>query len=154
VDVENIMRRLRQNRDEGGLRSAESVILAASGEMRGTLFFAALITLLAALPIFFIDGMYGEIFRPLIVSYTLAVLAAMVVALTVTPALSIVLLSGKRLNVRESSLVSRLQNSYERTLARTMNSTSLANIAVIGLIIAGIVVMPFLKRDQMLPSFR
>jgi len=154
VDVENIMRRLRQNRDEGGLRSAESVILAASGEMRGTLFFATLITLLAALPIFFIDGMYGEIFRPLIVSYTLAVLAGMVVALTVTPALSIVLLSGKRLNVRESSLVSRLQNSYERTLARTMNSTSLANIAVVGLIIAGIVVMPFLKRDQMLPSFR
>lgn len=154
VDVENIMRRLRQNRQEGGLRSAESVILAASAEMRGALFFATLITLLAALPLFFVDGMVGDIFRPMVVSYTLAVIAAMVTALTVTPALSTILLSGKKLEVRESPLVTRLQSGYERMLARSVNSAGLANIVIVVLIIAGMVTTPFLMRKQMLPSFR
>ena len=154
VDVENIMRRLRQNRQEGGLRSAESVILAASAEMRGALFFATLITLLAAFPLFFVDGMFGNIFRPIVVSYTLAVIAAMVAALTVTPAFSMIFLSGRQLDVRESSLLARLQNGYERTLSRSVNSAGLANIVIVTLIIAGIVATPFLARKQMLPSFR
>lgn len=154
VDVENIMRRLRQNRQEGGIRSAENVILDASAEMRGALFFATLITLLAALPLFFVEGMFGEILRPLIVSYTLAVLAAMVAALTVTPALSFILLSGRKLEVRESPLVSRLQRGYERTLARTVNSAGIANIVIVVLIVAGIAVSPFLRQTQALPTFR
>src|SRR5215216_7372755 len=87
VDVENIMQRLRQNSAEGGLRTTESVILEASAEMRGGLFFATLITLLAAVPLFFLEGVTGQIFRPMIVSYTLAVVAAMAAALIITPAL-------------------------------------------------------------------
>jgi CzcA family heavy metal efflux pump len=154
VDVENIMRRLRQNRQEGGLRSAESVILEASAEMRGVLFFATLITLLAALPLFFIGGMFGEIFRPMVVSYTLAVLSALVAALTVTPALSLIFLSSKRLEVRESPIVLRLKRGYERILSRTVNSAGLANTTIMALIVVGIVAWPFLKHDQMLPSFR
>ncbi len=155
VDIENIMRRLRQNREEGGLRSAESVILAASAEMRDVLLFATFITLLAALPLFFIDGMFGEIFRPMVISYTLAVLAAMVTALTITPALSLIFLSGKKLNVRESPLVARLHRSYHGMLAHTVaNGVGLANIAIVALILAGIVASPFIKRNQMLPSFR
>ena len=154
VDVENIMRRLRQNHQEGGLRTAESVILAASAEMRGALFFATLITLLAAMPLFFVEGMFGEIFRPMVVSYTIAVLAAMVTAMVMTPALSMIFLSSKSLVMRESPLVARLQRSYQGMLARTVNGAGLAHIAIAVLIVAGIVASPFIKRDQMLPSFR
>ena len=155
VDVQNIMQRLRQNREEsGGLVSARSVIVAASAEMRGGLFFATLITLLAAVPLFFLDGMFGQIFRDMTVSYTLAVLAAMVTALVITPALSFILLSGKGLEVRESPLAARLQRSYQGMLARTVNGTGLAYAAIVVLILAGIVAAPFLQRDQMLPSFR
>src|SRR5215216_6636583 len=96
-DVENIMQRLRQNREEGDLRPVQSVILAASSEMRGVLFFATLITLLTAVPLFFLNGMIGQIFRPMIVSYTLAIFAAMLMALLITPALSLIFLSGKKL---------------------------------------------------------
>lgn len=154
VDVQNILQHLRQNRAQGGLQTARNVIHAASAEIRGGLFFATLITLLAALPLFFLDGMFGEIFRVMVVSYTLAVLAAMVTALTVTPALSLIFLSDRKLQVRESALVTRLQRGYQWVLARAVNSTGLAYVAIAGLILAAIIAAPLLKHDQILPSFR
>lgn len=154
MDVQNIMWRLRQNREQGGPMSAKNVIVAASAEMRGTLFFATLITLLAALPLFFLNGMFGDIFRVMITSYTLAVLAAMVVALTLTPALSFLFLSGDKLAVRESPLFARLQRSYQGSLTRTVNGAGLSQVAIIVLIVTGILVAPLINRDQMLPSFR
>jgi Cu/Ag efflux pump CusA len=154
VDIQNIMQHLRQNREEGGLRSAQNVIMEASAEMRGGLFFATLITLLAAVPLFFVDGTFGQIFRPMIVSYTLAVFAGMVAALLITPALSVILLSGKSLAVRESPLFTRLQRSYQGMLSRNVGGSGLAHIALVVLIVAGIVAAPFIRRDQMLPSFR
>src|SRR5215213_2467141 len=154
VDVENIMQRLRQNSDEGGLRTTESVILEASAEMRGGLFFATLITLLAAVPLFFLEGVTGQIFRPMIVSYTLAVVAAMAAALIIAPALSVIFLSGKKLNVRQSPVGARLQRGYQGMLARRPMSAGMANIVILVLIVAGIVVAPLLNRSQLLPSFR
>jgi len=154
VDVENIMRRLRQNRQEGGLRPAENVILAASAEMRGSIFFATLVTLLAIVPVFFMDGMSASLFQPMAISYALAVLTAMVVALTLTPALSFMLLSRRQLNVDESPLITRIQSGYERTLNRTVKSPGLASAILIVLIVAGLVIAPFLNRNQLLPSFR
>jgi CzcA family heavy metal efflux pump len=154
VDVQNIIRRLRQAREEGGLMSARNVILAASAEMRGGLFFAALITLLAALPLLFWNDMFGQIFRVMVVSYMLAVLAAMVTALTITPALSMLLFSGKRLQVGESPVIAYFQQSYHGTLARRVNGAGLAHVVIAVLIVAGILASPYLKRDQMLPAFR
>jgi Cu/Ag efflux pump CusA len=154
VDVENIMQRMRQNREAGGLRSTESVILEASAQMRGGLFFATLITLLAAVPLFFLEGTFGQIFRPMIVSYTLAVVAAMASALIITPALSVIFLAGKKLNVRQSPVAARLQRGYQGMLARRPMSAGMANIVILVLIVAGIVVAPLLNRSQILPSFR
>lgn len=154
VDIQVIMQRLRQNREQGSRISTRSVIHAALSQMRGVLFFATLITLLAAVPLFFLDGVFGQIFRVMTVSYVLSVLAAMVTALVITPALSLTLLSGREVNVRESPLVGRLQRSYQSMLARTVNGTGLAYVAIVVLIVAGIVTVPFLKRDQVLPSFR
>ena len=154
VDVENIMQRLRQNREQGGLMSARRVIHAASAEMRGTLFLATLISVLAAFPLLFLAGIFGQIFRVMVLSYMLAVFIAMVTALVIAPALSLIFLSGKRLQLRKSPLVARLQRSYQRMLARRVNGTGLAYVAIAGLIVAGIATAPFLKRDQILPSFR
>jgi Cu/Ag efflux pump CusA len=154
VDVQNIMQRLRENREQGGLVSARTVIHLASAEMRGGLFFATLITLLAALPLLFWDGMFGDIFRVVVVSYMLAVLAAMLTALVITPALSLIFLSGQTFEVRESALVTRLQRSYQGALARTVNGAGLVHVFLAVLVVAGIVASPFLRRDQMIPAFR
>ena len=93
IDVENIARRLRQARQEGSDKSTISIILEASLEMRGAITFAMLIVLLSVLPIFFIQGLTGAFFQPLAISYVLALLASLAVALFVTPALSMLLLA-------------------------------------------------------------
>lgn len=154
IDVERIMQSLRQNRQQGGLRSAPAVVLESIGETRSALFFAILITLLAIVPVFFIQGVSGAIFRPMVVSYALAVLFAMIVALTITPALSMLLLSKTNLELRESPFVTRLKNGYDRNLSRAFSSPGFANTAIIVLVVAAIVAVPFLRRDTALPTFR
>jgi Cu/Ag efflux pump CusA len=153
VDVENIMRRLRQNRLEGGLGSAESVIQVALTEIRSNIFFAVLITLVAVSPVFFLDGMSGALLQPLAGSYALAVITSMVVALTVTPALSSVFLTNRQLNPHEFPLISHLKTSYEKTLVRTVNNARVAGVIVVVLIIIGIALVPLLNRERLLPSF-
>ncbi|MGZ9224951.1 MAG: efflux RND transporter permease subunit, partial [Anaerolineales bacterium] len=154
VDIEHIMQRLRQNRREGNLKSAESVILRASAEMRGVLFLATLVTLLAIVPVFFMSGMFSAVFRPLAVSYVLAVLAAMVVALLVTPALSLILLSRTRVEVRESPIIPRLQRNYERTLTKAVQRPQLVYVAAAVLVVASLAVLPILSGEQLLPSIQ
>lgn len=154
VDVERIVERLRQNREQGALRTVSVIIWDAASETRGALFFATLITLLAVLPVFFIGGIAGGLYRPLAISYVLAVLAAMVVALTVTPALSMILISGTRFEPKESPLVSRLQGGYERNLAKSFGSPGLANTAIAVLVVAVLVAAPLLSPDHSLPAFQ
>ena len=87
IDVENIVRRLRQYRKEGSTKSTASIILEASLEVRQAIIHATLIDAVVLLPVFFIGGLSGAFFQPLAIAYGLAVLASMLVALTVTPAL-------------------------------------------------------------------
>ncbi|HEY9526376.1 MAG TPA: efflux RND transporter permease subunit [Anaerolineales bacterium] len=154
VDVQRVMQRLRENRQQRGLKSAATVVLETATETRGAIFFAALMTLLVAIPVFFIQGVSGSLFQPMALTYVLAVISSMVVALTVTPALAMLLLSRSDLEIKQSPVVSRLQSSYERNLSRTAKSPALANIAVIVLIVAAIVAIPFLKRGQAIPTFQ
>jgi Cu/Ag efflux pump CusA len=106
-------------------------------------------------PVFFIEGVSGSLFQPLAISYALAVLAAMVVALTVTPALTAILLTKTSLEIRESPLASRLQRGYERNLGRIIKSPGLANLAIVILLLAAIIGLPFLRPSQtQLPSFQ
>ena len=154
VDVEHIVRRLRRNRQDGNHEPVEHVIQEASVEIRGTLFFATLIVLLAVLPIFFLQGISGGLFQPLALSYLLAVLAAMAVALTVTPILSLWLLPNENLESHESPLASRLRRGYERLLTRTVKKSSLAYGVIVVLLVAWLAVIPFFRQPRMLPSFR
>jgi Cu/Ag efflux pump CusA len=83
------------------------------------------------------------------------VLAAMVVALTVTPALSVILLTKTKLEMRESPLAARLQRGYERNLGRIIKSPGLANLAIVILVLAAIIGLPFLRQTQaQVPAFQ
>ena len=154
VDIQRIMQRLRENRQQGGLKSAATIILETAGETRGALFFATLITLLTVVPVFFMQGVSGSLFQPLALTYVLAVIGSMVVALTVTPAMSMILLSRTDLEIKPSPVASRLQTGYERNLSRTVKSPALANIAIVVLIVAAIVAIPFLRQGQTIPTFQ
>lgn len=154
VDVDHIARRLRQNRRQASPKPIGEIILEASAEIRGTLFFTTLIIVLAVMPVFILQGVSGALFQPLAISYLLAVLAALAVALTITPVLSLWLLSRTDQESRVSPMTPRLQRGYERLLARTVQSPKLAYAIVVILIVVGLAAVPLLRHDQILPTFK
>lgn len=153
IDIENIVRRLRQNRAQGSTRSTASVVLEASVEVRGPIVYATLIIVAAAVPIFFLEGLTGAFFRPLATSYTLAVFASMLVALTVTPALALILLRKAPLDPKEPPLVRFLKRSYHRALSRIIRRPAPGYLTFAVVTLAGVLVLPVLGQ-ALLPSFK
>ena len=117
IDVENIFRRLRENDRLGRPRSAAAVVLAASLEVRSAVVYATFIVVLVFVPIFFLSGLQGRLFAPLGYAYVAAVLVSLLVALTVTPALALVLLPGAA-GSEEPPLLRALQGGYTRLVRR------------------------------------
>src|SRR3954468_8328363 len=154
IDVENIVRRLRQHRRAGGSRaSTGSVILEASLEVRSPIVFATLIIVAAAIPVFLLQGVSGAFFRPLAVSYTLAIVASMVVAMTLTPALTLILLRNTPIERHESPVVRVLQRGYTRLLARVIRRPRWTYAGVIGVTVVGLVLFPTLGQS-LFPHFK
>ena len=153
VDIENIMRRLREHRKQGGGKSTARVILDASLEVRGAIVYATLIEVVALLPVFFMQGLSGAFFKPLATSYALAILASLVVALTVTPAAAYILLRNAPLQKRESPVVPWLQRGYQAVLSRIVRTPLPAYVTVGVIALAGMVVWPRLGQS-LLPEFK
>jgi CzcA family heavy metal efflux pump len=153
VDVENIVRRLRLAAAQGSTQSKASIILESSLEVRGAVVYASFIEALALLPIFFLEGLTGSFFRPLAFSYALAVLVSLVVALVMTPALSMILFSRSKLGRTEGPVVRVLQSGYGKLLTPIVRNPVPA-FAVAGFIgLAGFVVVPRLGQE-LLPDFK
>lgn len=152
VDVENVLRRLREQQRRGSRSPAFRIILDASIEVRGAIIYATLIEVVAVTPIILLPGLSGSFFRPLALSYALAILASMAVALTVTPALCLILLRNAPLPRRESPLVSYLMPRYERLLSRVIVRPRRAFAAVGALVAAGVAVLPFFGQ-ALFPEF-
>src|SRR6266536_5286894 len=153
IDVENIVRRLRQHRREGSDRSTASIILEASLEVRSAIIHAVLIDVMVLLPVFFLEGVSGSFFQPLVLSYALALLASMVVALTITPALCLLLLSRAPLERRESPLLRWLQCGYNAVLGRIIRTPYPAFATVVLIVLLGLSVLPFLG-ESLFPAFK
>jgi CzcA family heavy metal efflux pump len=156
IDVENIVRRLRLYRLETGDRSLQAtsrIVLNSSLEVRSAIVYATLIDVVAVLPVFFMEGLTGAFFRPLAFSYGLAVLASMLVALTVTPALSLILLHRSPLERRQSPVVRWLQRGYGAVLGRIIRSPRPALAAVLLIVLLGLAVLPTLGQS-LLPDFK
>jgi len=153
IDVENITRRLREERLRGGGRPTSAVILSACLEVRSPIVYATLILVAASIPVFLLVGLTGAFFRPLVLSYTLAMAASMVVALTVTPALALLLLRGAPIERRKSPLVTWLQKVYTAGLSRII-VRPVAAYAVFALVtVLGVTVYPHLGQS-LFPNFR
>ena len=154
--AENVGRRLRQERELGGERSTADVVRDATHEVRSPLTYATFIALLPIVPVAVMAGRPGAFFAPLALAYALAVGTAMVVALTVTPALALLLFSRGSAAPRESPLVSRIGRRYDGSLAGFMRKPRMA-LAAGGACLAGAVVLvavlPLLG-TSLIPSFK
>jgi CzcA family heavy metal efflux pump len=144
VGAENVARRLRAHRAAGSDMPTSAIVVEASQEVRGPLMYATLIALLAIVPVVVMEGRPGAFFEPLALAYGLAVVTALVVALTVTPALCALLFSRGRLGRRESPLLAWLRPRYERTFTRFVRRRRTAFIAAGALLVAGLAALPFM----------
>src|SRR5919199_379391 len=153
IDMENVVRRLRTRREQGERTSIGRVVLEASLEVRGAILYATLINVVAVLPVIFISGLTGSFFRPLALSYALAVLASMVVALTITPALALILLGGKPPRRREPPVVKVLKRGYERLLWPLVRAPRMPMAAAAVVAAGGLAVLPALGQD-LFPTFK
>jgi Cu/Ag efflux pump CusA len=153
IDVENIVRRLRQSRTEGSTQSTASIVLEASLEVRQAIIHATLIDAVVLIPIFFIGGLSGAFFQPLAVSYGLAVLASMFVALTVTPVMCLLLLRNAPIEHHTQPLVLWLQHRYDRILAPIIRHPRPVFIATGVVMAIGFGVFPLLG-ESLFPHFK
>ncbi|MDG2477337.1 MAG: efflux RND transporter permease subunit [Phycisphaerales bacterium] len=156
IDVENVFRRLKQNNAaaDGDRQSLTTVIFDASNEIRPAMVFATVIIVMVFVPLLFMDGLEGRFFRPLALTYMISILASLVVALTLTPALCKLLLGG-RLGGQDrgdSWLVQRLKRAYEPTL-RCALGIRIWILGLAGLATAAAIMLASTFGTSFLPSF-
>ena len=149
--VDNVRRRMRQQAGDKQPSRAD-VILEATLEVRTPLVYATLIALLAAVPVFFLDGRIGAFFEPLALSWLLAVLASALLAQTVTPALSLVLLGRGRPARDGHPLLRRLAPRYRAALAELLARPRTVLAAAAGVGVLGLALTPLLGQ-AIVPSF-
>lgn len=153
LGAQNIVRRLREHRLEGNGQSTAKVVVDAAIEAHSPVIYATVLILLALVPIFSLDGLTGAFLPPLASSFTLAVLTSLLVALLVTPALSMFLLPKAPLEPRQSFLMRGLRRGYDRALAPVIRTPRPALIALCTLIVLGLVALPFLGQS-LNPKFK
>lgn len=157
IDVENVYKRLRQNQ----LKPVElrqsffSVVYLASKEIRASIFNATLIIMVAFLPLFFLSGMEGRMLQPLGISFIVSLFMSLVVAMTLTPLLSKMLLANDKYlskNIEEKWLVRKLSHYYEKSLEWALVHKRVILFSTLGLFLISLVAFTTLGRS-FLPEF-
>jgi CzcA family heavy metal efflux pump len=152
IDVENIYRRLRLNQAAGNPESNLDVVLNASLEVRSAVLYGTMIVVFVFLPVFMLEGLPGAFFRPLATSYVLAVLGSLLVALTLTPALSLMLLPGVEPR-GEPPAVAWLKARYRPLLPRLIDRPRQIVVWLAG-IFAVTMVTAMMLGEEFLPNFK
>jgi CzcA family heavy metal efflux pump len=152
VGAENIARRLRERRPSDA-SSTTAVILDATLEVRTAALYGALIVAVAVIPLLFLEGMAGTLFPPILIAFLAALGASMVVALTVTPALTLLLASKEPRARAESPVVARLGSHYARALGWIVGRPRIVYFAAGAIVVAGVAAVPFLGHS-LLPTFK
>lgn len=153
IDVENIARRLRLNRLSPAPRPPVRVVLEASLEVRSSVVYATFVVALVFVPVLLLSGVQGALFRPLGLAYILATLASLIVALTVTPAMTLMLLARRGGRTDEAPVLGWLKRRYQAALSWSLRRPGpVAGTAALACVAAAITV-PFFGA-AFLPEFR
>jgi CzcA family heavy metal efflux pump len=152
IDVENIIRRLKLNQLLDSPKSKLDVIVAASLEVRSAVVYATMIVMVVFLPVLFLDGIAGAFFKPLATAYLLAILASLLVALIVTPALSFILLDADS-KEKELQLITWLNAQYRHLLDKVLLKPKKVIIITLAAFLSTGVSALFLG-SEFLPAFK
>ena len=154
IDADSISWRLGRDGPDGQREPAATAILASAVALRGPLMVATVIAVLSVLPVLVVGQVTGSFLRPLALSYALAILASMLVVLTVTPALSLVLSSGAAPGRLESTPLRWLEARYTALLARLLHRPAPLYAGVALLMVAAVTALPLLGGRPLVPTLR
>ena len=150
IDTENIFRRLKENRLLTKPLPVHQVVFNASMEVRSSVVYATIIVALVFMPLLTLSGVAGKLFAPLGLAYIAAIMASLVVALTLTPALCFVLLGEAKLSTEDSPIISRIKRGYV-TMLYAIEKRYKWMIGISFLLIAlGLGILPLFK-SQFIP---
>ncbi|MGE0614626.1 MAG: efflux RND transporter permease subunit, partial [Bacteriovoracia bacterium] len=153
VDVENVFRRLRENKKLANPLSTLQVVYNASSEVRNSIVFATIIVVLVFVPLFYLSGIEGRLFIPLGIAYIVSLIASLVVSLTVTPVLCSYLLGKGKLKEHEDGrLASWLKRIDRRVLEKSLDHPKLVH-GVSGALLAGSLLLIPAMGKEFLPQF-
>jgi CzcA family heavy metal efflux pump len=155
IYVENVYRRLRQNvvKPKEQQQPFMKVVSDASSEIRVPIAMATFIVIIVFVPLFFLSGVEGRMLKPLGLAYAVSILASLLVAVTITPALSSYLLRNIKLKEsKDSWLLARLKKGYKPLLLWSIKRKAFIVSAAVVLVILAVIVFPFLGRE-FLPEF-
>lgn len=153
VDVENVFRRLNENKKLAAPKPVLQVVYAASSEVRNSIVYATIIVVLVFIPLFYMQGIEGKIFAPLGIAYITSIVASLFVSLTVTPALCSYLLNKKGADHEtESKLVRFLKRKDTKLLNWGLEKPKLIIASSLFLIAGAVAVVPFFG-TEFLPPF-
>ena len=153
IDVENIFRRLRENQNLAQPRSVFRVVLDASLEVRTAVVYATFIVALVFLPVLTLTGLQGSFFAPLALSYILAILASLAVALTLTPALSLMFFARGVRDSGEPRIQRWIKRAYTAILRVLATSPEIVVAGVLAVCVGSLAVLPHFG-TEFLPEFR
>lgn len=153
VDVENIFRRLRENSSSANPKKILRVIFEASSEIRNSIVTATFIICLVFIPLLNLTGLEGRLFTPLAISYLTALVASLIVSLSVTPVLCYFLLGRTELKEHgETRFVKWLKEKDTEFLNKCLEEPKKVLLAVSGLFVVALALVPFMGKN-FLPEF-
>jgi CzcA family heavy metal efflux pump len=153
VDVENVFRRLKENKTLETPLNTLQVVYNASSEVRNSIVFATIIVVLVFLPLFYMSGIEGRLFIPLGVAYIVSLIASLLVSLTITPVLcSFLLAKDKLIDHQDGKLVTVLKNWDRKLLVKSLDNPKIVFGIAGTLFVLSLLLIPFMGRD-FLPKF-
>jgi len=157
IDVENVFKLLKENykKPKGEREAIISVVFHGSVEIRSSIVKATLITIVTFIPLFFLSGMEGRMLRPLGISFIVALVASLFVALTLTPVLCSYLLGDDKMlakHEKEPWLVRNLKKVYESLLEKSLHHKKMISSVSAGLLLITLISMAFIGQS-FLPTF-
>jgi Cu(I)/Ag(I) efflux system membrane protein CusA/SilA len=154
VDMENVFRRLRENQSNGSPKGSLRVIYEASSEVRNSIIFSTITVILVFLPLFFLGGIEGRLFKPLGIAYIISLIASLGVSLTVTPVLCSFLFKDAKLLSKEGDnrFVRFLKSLQKRALSVTLDHPYKVMLGCLTLVILSLCLIPLMGRN-FLPPF-
>ncbi|MDA9226669.1 efflux RND transporter permease subunit [Methylophilaceae bacterium] len=150
IDVENIFRRMRQNKEKKQPLPLYQVVFNSSMEVRKSVVFATVIIVLVFVPLLSLSGVAGKLFGPLAIAYISSITASLFVALTITPALCYLMIGYSDIKTEDSPVVKFLKGKYETILLLIEKQSKLIIISSLLVITIGLSFLPFLK-TQFIP---